>query len=83
LTWTDADPGWPLIRHDLLDRPQPTPAVLAAGAAALATAEVLEMVDGLRRPGTVDGTVEWGADGPPRRRSWPRHSECGCSQTGR
>ncbi|WP_029135581.1 hypothetical protein [Nakamurella lactea] len=78
LTRTDADPGWPLVRQAMLDRPQPPPAVLAAGAAAIATAEVLDLVQGVQQPSTVDGTVEWGAAGLPRRRSWPRRPDCGC-----
>lgn len=80
LTRTDADRGWPAVRQALLDRPHPPPAVLAAGAAALATAEILDLVQGVQRPSTVDGTIEWGAAGLPRRRSWARHPRCGCGQ---
>lgn len=78
LTRTDADRQWPLVRQVLQTDPQPPPAVLAAGGAALATAEVLDLVQGTERPSTVDGTIEWNAAGLPRRRSWARHPQCHC-----
>lgn len=80
LSRTDADAGWPLVRQAVLREPVAPPAVLAAGAATLAAAEVLELVEGVHRPASVDGTVEWDATGLPRRRSWTRHPQCSCRQ---
>lgn len=80
LSRTDADAGWPLVRQAILREPVAPPAVLAAGAATLAAAEVLELVEGVHRPATVNGTVEWDATGLPRRRSWTRHPRCSCQQ---
>jgi len=54
-------------------------AFLVSAAAALAVGEVLEHIDGVAMPGTVNGTVEWlSGDLAPRRRSWLRHPGCGC-----
>ncbi|MDQ6657210.1 MAG: hypothetical protein M3Z00_03065 [Actinomycetota bacterium] len=81
LSRTDADAGWPLVRQAILREPVAPPAVLAAGAAALAAAEVLELVEGVHRPATVNGTVEWDAASLPRRRSWARHPRCSCQSS--
>jgi len=81
LTRTDADQGWPLVRQAVQSEPLPPATVLAAGAVALATAEVLDLVEATRRPGTVDGTLEWDATHLPRRRSWLPHPECRCRRS--
>lgn len=76
----DADPEWPTVLQSLLDRRSPTPAaVTVAMAAALAAAQILDHVDNLRCPGTVDGTLEWNVgEATPRRRTWAPHPTCGC-----
>jgi len=77
---TAADPGWPAVARQLTDDPQRAPAFLAAAAACLAVGEVLEHIDGVVRPTTVNGTLEWHAgDLGPRRRTWTQHPQCGCS----
>jgi hypothetical protein len=76
---TDADPGWPIVARQLAEDPPRTSALLAAAAACLAVGEVLEHIDGIGKPRTVDGTLEWwSGDLAPRRRSWTPHPECGC-----
>ena len=76
---TDADPEWPIVARQLADDPPRTSAFLTAAAACLAVGEVLEHVDGMGKPRTVDGTLEWrSGDLAPRRRSWTAHPECGC-----
>lgn len=79
LSRTDRDQGWPSVLRTAHRRPEPPPGVLAAGAAALACAEILEHLDGLRRPSTVDGTLEWDLVRLPRRRTWTRHPRCDCA----
>ncbi|WP_166442072.1 hypothetical protein [Nakamurella flava] len=76
----DADPEWPTVLRSLLDRRSPTPAaVTVAMATALAAAQILDHVDHLRCPGTVDGTLEWNVgEATPRRRTWVPHPTCGC-----
>lgn len=78
LSRVDADDGWPLVRQVVHGQPLPPATVLAAGAAALATAEILDLVEATRRPTTVDGTVEWDVTHLPRRRSWIPHPQCPC-----
>ncbi len=57
------------------------PAQLVAAAAALAVNEILDHLDGISVPQTVDGTVEWRlGTAAPRRRSWSRHPDCGCGR---
>jgi hypothetical protein len=76
---TDRDPGWPVVADHLADDRQPPPAALAATAAAMAATALLQHIDGLLTPTTVDGTLEWHAeDEPPRRRTWALHPRCGC-----
>lgn len=75
----DRDPDWATLRLATSSAPGVPSAVLAAGAAALGTAEVLHVVEGIRHPQTVDGTIEWDAALLPRRRSWQPHPECGCT----
>lgn len=56
------------------------PVQLVCSITALAVADVLDHLDGINVPTTVDGTLEWqlGEKGP-RRRSWAVHPKCGCS----
>ncbi len=76
---TDADPQWPAVAGQMSTTPGGTSAALTAAAVCLAVTEVLEHIDGVRQPHTVDGTLEWRAGGTgPRRRTWPVHPECGC-----
>ena len=75
----DRDPDWATLRLATSSAPGVPSAVLAAGAAALGTAEVLHVVEGIRHPLTVDGTLEWDAATLPRRRTWQPHPECGCT----
>lgn len=81
LTRTEIDDGWPLVRQAMAGQPTAPPTVLAAGAAALAAAQVLDLIEGIHRPSTIDGTVEWDAVGLPRRRSWSAHPQCRCRQS--
>lgn len=56
------------------------PAQLACTATALVVADVLDHLDGVNQPTTLDGTLEWAlGDAAPRRRSWSVHPECGCN----
>lgn len=56
------------------------PAQLVCSAAALVVADVLDHLDGVNEPATVDGTLEWMLGDPaPRRRSWSVHPGCGCN----
>lgn len=79
LSRTDQDDGWPSVLRTAHRRRSAAPGVLAAGAAVLACAEVLDHLEGLRRPSTVDGTLEWDLTRLPRRRSWSRHPRCDCA----
>lgn len=76
---TDRDPGWPSVAgHLAADRQAPS-AVLGAVAAAAAADALLQHIDGLVIPTTVDGTLEWDTlDRAPRRRTWAHHPRCGC-----
>lgn len=78
----DRDPEWATLRLATAGPGGVPSAVLAAGAAALGTAEVLHAVEGIRHPLTVDGTLEWDAALLPRRRSWQPHPDCGCTDRG-
>ncbi|MGS0688292.1 hypothetical protein ACVBEQ_24560 [Nakamurella sp. GG22] len=76
---TAADPAWPTLASQLTGAPQQVPVFLLTAAACLAVGQVLEHVDGICRPSTVDGTLEWRQGDPTaRRRSWSQHPECGC-----
>ena len=43
-----------------------------------AVAQALQLLDGVGRPETIDGTLEWDPTGRLRRRGWHPHPECGC-----
>lgn len=76
---SDRDPDWAALRLDAAAAVDESPAVvLSAGAATLAAAEALHLIEGVRHPLTVDGTVEWDINALPRRRSWTSHPGCGC-----
>jgi hypothetical protein len=48
-------------------------------AATIAAVQVLDLLDGVAAPVTVNGSVEWTAeDLSARRRSRPEHPDCGC-----
>jgi hypothetical protein len=56
------------------------PAQLVCAAVALVIADVLDHLDGVNEPTTMDGTLEWSLGDPAaRRRSWSIHPECGCN----
>lgn len=80
---SDRDPRWPAVAAQLAASPtramhEPT-SVLAALAAALAAAQVLDYLDGNRAPEVLEATLELC---PPNwqmlRRQWPPHVDCGC-----
>ena len=76
---TAADPAWPTVASQLNGVPHQVPVFLLTAAACLAVGQVLEHVDGICRPSTVNGTLEWRQGDPTaRRRSWTQHPECGC-----
>jgi hypothetical protein len=76
---TDADPGWPSVARRVSTDDARPPAFLVTAAASLAIGQVLEHIDGITMPGTVNGTLEWfSGDLGPRRRSWLNHPGCGC-----
>jgi hypothetical protein len=77
----EADPGWPTIADALrTDGPGPPP-LLAAAASVLAAEQVLDHIDGVDRPRTVDATLEWRTGSPTaRRRSWTPHPDCPCQE---
>lgn len=76
---TDADPGWPRVAAaNRAWAAEATPRALHS-AAVIATEQILELIDGVRCPETVDGTVERRAGSLyPRRRPWARHPDCRC-----
>lgn len=75
----DLDPGWPAVARQLAGGHSRPPAVLAAAATLAAAGSILEHIDGIGTPTTVNGTLEWRAgDQAPRRRTWPPHPDCGC-----
>lgn len=77
---TAIDRHWPAVAAALRVRRVPPPTMTAVAVASLAVAEVLEFIDGVGRPATVNGTFDWPGWGTPRRRSWQPHPECGCRQ---
>ena len=81
----ERDPAWPRLAAQLVGEPaavDPGDIVLATMAAALATAQLLTLIDGVERPATMGGVLELGsADGRVRRRSISSHPGCGCSPT--
>jgi hypothetical protein len=91
----DRDPAWPGLAAQLATatatdpvqgggEPCAAPTVLAA--AGFAAAEVLAYLDGRVAgngpgdPQTLGATVEISAPGRHRRRTWPPHADCDCSQ---
>lgn len=78
---TDLDGGRPEVEQGMRQEVVVPPARLVAAAAALAVNEVLDHLDGVSVPNTVDGTVEWQLGSfAPRRRSWSQHPDCGCAR---
>jgi|GEM_PF-1319748 len=76
-----ADPGWSAVARQLADDGPQAPALVAAAGAQLAAGEVLDHIDGMSTPTTVNGTLEWRAgEVGPRRRTWTEHPDCGCRQ---
>ena len=51
---------------------------LVAAVTGGAVAQALQLLDGVGRPETIDGTLEWDPTGRMRRRGWHPHPECGC-----
>jgi hypothetical protein len=43
-----------------------------------AVAQALQLLDGVGRPETIDGSLEWDPTGRIRRRGWQPHPQCGC-----
>ena len=78
-TRTEADSGWPVIVRAMHDDP-PMPSALTLQAAAELTAgEILELVDGMRRPASTGATMERRCgEIEVRRRPWEPHPDCGC-----
>lgn len=76
---TDADPAWPNLKRQLLQLPRRSvETTLAASAAAVAAAQVLAHVDGLR-PATSDGRLRLALpQAIPTFFEAPPHRECGC-----
>lgn len=73
---SDIDPGWAPPESDHPTGPFP---LLTTTAAALATEQALEHLDGVERPASVEATLEWrSGTHAARRRSWYRHPACGC-----
>lgn len=73
----DADPRWwTPQQHSVPIAPAPLMAHLAV---ALAAHEIIDLVDGMRRPSSVGATIEC-TDGRtwPMRRPWPLHHRCLC-----
>lgn len=75
----DADPDWPRVAAAGRARSADAATRAIRAAAVLAVEQILDLVDGLRRPDSVDATIEWRPGSLyPRRRPWPRHAECRC-----
>jgi hypothetical protein len=76
---TDIDPEWPVVARHLAHGTSRAPVFLATAAACLTVGQVLDYIDGVVMPSTVNGTLEWrSGDLAPRRRTWEDHPECGC-----
>jgi hypothetical protein len=75
----DADPGWPAVAAVMRTRAL-HPAVLSAHAAAeIAAEQVLDLLDGVHPPESVNATVERRAGSlTVHRRRWTPHPDCGC-----
>jgi len=81
----DRDPAWTALAVQLATPPRYGPAsdvAVAAVVAGVAALQALAFLDG-EDPATIDGTLEIS---PPdwrlRRRSWPVHPECNCTEHG-
>jgi bacteriocin biosynthesis cyclodehydratase domain-containing protein len=81
---SDRDPSWPLVAAQLVARdPRHAPPgdlALALTAAGLAGLQALDFLDG-GAPSTTGGSLELAhPDWRVRRRSWPPHPACGCTE---
>ena len=83
LTRCDLDPAWPALAAQLSSAGSAQPACdgpLALAVAAQGAMQVLAVVDGTTDPAALGGTLEMALpDWRWRRRSWPRHADCGCA----
>jgi hypothetical protein len=81
----DHDQAWPQLAAQLVSAPE-TPLACTVATALAATAyaahQVLAWLDG-RPTETLGATVEISTPGRHRRRTWPPHRGCDCSQAGR
>ncbi len=72
----DADPERPATPTIA---PLRTSVLLAHSAAILAAAQVLDLVDAVRRPASIGATLEQTAGSShPQQRTWPMHDACRC-----
>lgn len=79
---SDRDPDW-RVATGAAPYASPTP-LMTQSVAALAARQVLDLIDGMNRPASVDATLEYDAGRlGPARRSWPQHPDCGCRLLGR
>ncbi len=75
----DADPGWPAVARQLARSSPRAPVSVSAVAAGFAAGQVLELLDEVSLPATVNGSMEWAPQTlTVRRRSWAEHPDCGC-----
>ncbi len=82
----DLDPDWPGLLAQLSRTiGSPTESLLcwAAGVTVMQVVTLLSALDDPARswPESAGATLELGRDGIQRRRTWPRHSSCGCGWT--
>lgn len=78
----DRDPDWRAVAATAPHLP-PTP-LMTQSVAGLAARQVLDWIDGMHRPASMDATLECDAGRlGPARRSWPPHPDCGCHLLGR
>ena len=76
---TESDGGRPEVEEGMRREVVLPPAQLVTAASWLAVNEVLDHLEGITVPATVDGTVEWQLGTfAARRRSWSVHPDCGC-----
>lgn len=81
---TDADPDWPRIAAAARRQPPDATPLAVHATAVLAVEQILELIDGLRRPEAVGATIERRPGSLyPRRRPWPRHPDCRCTWVAR
>lgn len=75
----DLDPAWPMIMLALNHQQSVPSSTHAAAVAAAGAGQVLQYLDGIEPPDTIDGTLEWDSDSwLVRRRSWTIHPRCSC-----